>query len=87
MKFPRTGQCVLLKDLLPHLPQLKLHPHLGTANTREDDPTQWEFYRAYTIENRANYVSYDFAFGINSDRLQPEDLRCLREMTVSRHVP
>ena len=87
MKFPRTGRCVLLKDLLPHLPQLTLHLHGGPAITREDDPTQWEFYQTYAIESKSNRASYAFAFGINSDRIQPENQQCLRELTVSKYLP
>lgn len=85
MAFPRTGQCILPKDLLLHLPQLKPSHHGGQPIYREDDPNQWEFYRAYTIETPPSYVSYRFAFGINSDRLQPDDKQCLREMTADQY--
>ena len=86
MKFPLAGQCLLLEDFLPLLPNLKLHPHLGVAIIREDDPAQWEFYAAYTIESKSSYASFGFAYGINSDRIQPKDKQCLREMTVSQYL-
>lgn len=86
MELPRTGQCILLKDLLPQLPQLKKHPHLGRNIFREDDPSQWESYAAYTIEDGASYVSFRFAFGINSDRIQPEDRQCLREVSAAQYL-
>lgn len=86
MKFSPTGQCLLLEDFLPLLPNLKLHPHLGVAIFRENDPTQWEFYAAYTIESKSSYISYAFAYGINSDRIQPKDKQCLREITVTQYL-
>ena len=86
MKFPLAGKCLLLEDFLPLLPNLKKHPHLGVAIFREDDPAQWEFYAAYTIESKSSYISYEFAYGINSDRIQPKDKQCLREITVAQYL-
>ena len=87
MIVPRSGRCVLLRDLLPYVPQLKKSTHLRSPVFREDDPTQWEFYETYSKEEKLNRVSFYFAFGINSDRLQPENKRCLREMTSTQYLP
>lgn len=85
--FPRNGQCVLLKDLMPYVSHLKKSTHLRSPVFREDDPTQWEFYETYSKEEKLNRIAFYFAFGINSDRLQPENKRCLREMTSSQYLP
>jgi hypothetical protein len=83
MKFPRAEPCVLIKDILPDLPQLKLNLHLGPAIFREDDPSQWEFFRRYAIEHKSSYISYAFVFDKNNAIL-PADKQCLREITVSQ---
>ena len=81
MEFPRTGQCVLLRDLLPLVPKLKKIYHLGQPIYDEDDPNnKWEFYAPYSVETKLRYTLYRFAYGINSDRIQPEEKQCLREM-------
>jgi hypothetical protein len=85
IQFPRTGYCLLLADLLPAVPQLKRHWHLGPAVIREDVPNQWEFHQTYNVENAPGYTSFRFVLDINN-RVISEDQRCLREIGTSHYL-
>ena len=72
---PRDSVCISPNQIIQKLPMLEKSPKYGPAIIREDDPTKWEFYAAYSIHNDYGYVSYDFA-----------NDACLREIGITQKI-
>lgn len=68
--------CISPREFIQKLPSFKMSPNPGPFVAREDDPTKWEFYAPYSIENSYGYITY--LFGNNE---------CLREIGTMQKIP